>query len=314
MPIPLLVKAGAVGLGLFGVWSLFGDDAPTTTERPPYTQPVPLPGTPALPWDPTVDAALCLAFDSVGAADAAALLNDLARRLYPDVPSWPPVGADHPTVRQAYTALGTRVSVFVNMVKNGQTVCQGAPPPEPEGEDEVDIEALFTGKPGGFALIAAGSNPTSVIASAYGIPAAQTGKIRNALGCVATVGYNMVFVGRKQPGDDYGRGKVDGAWYDANWAFLPRNDDPRIAAAEGRKMTRWIGWTTGNAVDGNPGRYFPLWLPPMLAVANTLTCSNATDAFHPSRNPPASVLAKVGWTLDELHTVYKQSPIAGPEA
>lgn len=325
MPLPLLVKAIIVGGGAFGLYELFGSSSSTPSpSRPPFTLPVRMPGGALLPWD-TVDKTLCLSFDAVGIGDPAALLNDLAHRLYPAVPSFPPVVGDHESVTQAYAALGGRVSDFVNAVKMGKLVCVPEQPDNggDEGDDEggnevpdvdLPIESYFTGKPGGFVAIAQGDNPTSVIAKAYGIPASQTGAIRIAIGCVATVGYNIVFAGHKREGNDYGRGRTDGAWYDINWAFLPRNDDPRIAAAQGRKLTRWIGWTSGNEVEGSPGKFFPLWLPPLASLEGGGVACAPLGTFNPERNPPANVLAKLGWTLDELRAVYLNSPLKGPEA
>jgi hypothetical protein len=316
MPLPLLVK-GAIALGgAFGLYELFGSSSTPAPAgpRPPYTSDVPPPGGAILTWD-KVDATLCLAFDNVGASDAAALLNDLAHRLYPDVPSWPPIAGDSESLRAAYVALGGRVSTFVNMVKNGEKICQGEPPAEPGGDEaEVVVDDYFTGKPGGFVDIKQGDNPTSVVAAAYGIPQSQTGAIRIVLACVATVGYNLVFVGHERDGDNYGRGKTDGAWYDVNWAFLPRNDDPRIAAVQGRKMTRWVGWKSGNLVPGGPDKFFPLWLPPIAQLEGGGVACAPLGTWNAARNPPAAVLAKIGWTLDDLKKVWLASGIAGPGA
>ncbi len=309
MPLPLLVKGLLVGGGAVGLWALFGGDDTGGGGRGPYTIEVVAPGSTTLPWS-VVDDTLCLSFDAVGAADSRALLDDLWSRLYPGVPS-PPIAGDHPSVGDAYKSLGGRVSEFVNRVNSGETVCE-----EPGGGAVVELDniaTLFTGKPGGFAAIKQGDNPTKLVAAAYGIPSGETGNIRKALACVATVGYNLMFTGVPRSGDDYGRGKTDGRWYDVNYAFLPRHADPRIVAASGEKMKRWVGWGSGSAVSGNPGKFFPLWIPPMLEVANTMVCT-PSGTWNPDRNPPAAALAKLGWTLAEMETAWKASPNVGPDA
>jgi hypothetical protein len=322
MAIPLLAKAIGVGaLGLAG-WALFGGDDDAgggNVPRPPYTAEVRRPGGALLPWS-TVDDALCLSFDAVGAADALALQRDLWGRLFPSVPQ-PPVPGDHPSVGQAYELLVGRVSSFVNAVQSGEPVCvdEPPPPPPPPTDGPIDWDELFADAPNHFVAVRDNDNLTRIVQRVYGIAANETLRTRQAIGCVATVGYNLLFVGRRQPGNDYGRGQTDGAWYDVNWAMLPRNADPRIVAAlraggdENARMRRWIGWESGAAVSGNPGRFFPLWMPPTLQVANAVVCS-PSGTWNPARNPPADVLAALGWTLEEMRDAWLASPLAGPEA
>jgi hypothetical protein len=320
MATPALAKLLLLAAGGVGAWALFSGDGGSpggAQPRVPYTVVIRVPGTPALPWD-SVDDALCLAFDVVGGADSRALLDALAARLYPGVP-FPPIAGDHPSVGETYSRLGARVSAFINRVEAGQPVCVGAPPAEPEDDDppatKVEVVQRFiTNRPGGFGtIIPARGNPTEFVSNVYGIPANETGRLRRALACLATVGYNLLLYGRPQPGDDYGRGETDGRWYDVSRAWLPQHSDPRIVAAEGGKIGRQVSWS-GGSIAGGPSSFGVLWIPPMLDVGNTLVCS-PLGTWNPERNPPIEVLRALGWSsLAEMETSWKAGPNEGPNA
>lgn len=295
-----------------------GDDTPTPTPdptRPAYTTPIPIPGE-GIAWD-DVDAAMCLAFASVGAANAQALLDDVLARVWPQVP-WPRRPGDHTSVTRVQMLVGGRVSAFVNRVESGQLVCQaeppeGPPPPPPPPAGPPSIDPYVTGHAGGFKYVVAGSNPSLWSQQAGGFAAAETSKIRALLECAAGSAFNLLFVGRKWNVDNYGRHSFGGKFYDINFGWLKRHMNvPALYAMDGAtRLARNVGWDSGNLVNADFQNYFTPWIPQALFVGGIVTCKGV-DIFAPERNPPPEVLAKLGWPggIAELKASFLNSPLA----
>lgn len=320
-----LAIAAAVGIGIFAVAR--GASAAPPKQRPPYLLPIKVPGNDRT-WD-DFDDAICFC-SQAGETDSVRLVNCSLARVYPEV-SWPAQPNDHVSVMRTWQAVGARVADFVAAIERGENPCAVVPetpdepdepetpetPDEPETPDTPDapptIDPFVTGHAGGFKYIVAGSNPSAWAQQAGGFAAAQTGNIRQLLECAAGSVFNLLFVGRKWNADEYGRHSYGGKFYDINFGWLPRHMNiAALYASDGAtRLQRNVGWDSGNIVNGNFRSYFTPWIPQALFVGGVVSCRGA-DIFAPERNPPAEVLARLGWPggLAELRTAFLNSPLA----
>lgn len=297
-------KAAIAAVVVGGAWLAFSG---TASARPPYTKRIPVPGNDT-PWD-TMDEAICTCFEA-GETESAALVACSLRRVYPEVP-WPPQANDDESITRTWQNTGARVAAFLVAIANGENPCEDVivvpddpdAPPEPVPGDVV-YDDVFDKGPGSFGRVQPGTNPTTVARKQYGLGVTEVGRIRAALACVATTGFNLLFVSRPQAGDDDGRGRyTNGKWYDIGPAWLPVNSNVRdIAIAGNARLHRQISWQ-GKAISGNPGRYFTPWYPPMTQAGGSQICTYS-DPWDPRRNPPASVLTSLGWTLEEMKATF----------
>ena len=310
-----LGKVILAGLGIGGLALAFSGSAGASGPRPPYKKQIHKPGSPSVPWE-DVNEAICACYEA-GEVEGVALVQCSLKRIYPEVP-WPAQPGDHESVTATWQAFGLRVSLFMNALQKGEDPCgelepgKDGPIVEPPPPPEIGTLDPWTDNgPGSFGIVTNGTNPTLGVRRIYSIASTATGLIRAALACKVTTGFNTFFVGRPRTGNDYGRGRMpNGKWYDTGLAFNPQNDSPQFALERRKldtddRLRRWIGWTTGNAVNGNPGHYFREWYPPMNLVGNTLVCTYS-DPWDPRRNPPTEVLAALGWTLEEMKAEWQK--------
>lgn len=307
MAILVPVVAGAALLALL----FSGGGGKAAPHRPRYGGKIDVPGN-GVPWT-AIDEAICLC-DEAGESDAVELVQCALQRVYPDVP-WPAQPGDHVSVIRTWQAVGARVAAFVVDKANGEDPCAMVPaidpvgpggeePPKPPGGNPFG--PYVTGKPGGFASIVKGSNPTAWAAKIYNIPTNKPGDINRALGCAATVGFNLVFWSTPHNESEYGRGKYLNTYYDINRAWAPSNQSVLRAAAEGVKLHRQFGWNGGASVNGNGGgAYGTPWAPPVTKVGGIVSCNVGSGPWDPARNPPPEALALLGWTLAELQAVWE---------
>lgn len=301
-----LIFAGLAAAGLFAFGG-GGGESPSVDPRGP----VDLPGSENLPW-PTIDAAICAIYDG-GTKDGTGLIAQLWARTYPGR-AYPPVpGRAHATQLAAYQSLAGRVSTILQRTPVCGDEGPEAPPP-PAGDNETDVPgtpeeraALITewttGREDGFSQIAGGQTLTSNARNAYGVPnVAQT--LRSLLRCQVQCVYNLVRYGVPESGNDYGHGAHDGKWYSLRPSVQPRNEDTIARVLADERVRRTVGWTTGNAT-GNGFRFGLIWNPHVARAGNVIACNG--DIFDPERNPPASVLGSMGWTLEQLREQFEQN-------
>lgn len=277
--------------------------------------PVPLPGSPQLPWA-EIDGRICEIYDG-GVKGGDAIMPELWRRTYPGRPYPPRQGTAHLTQIAALASMSARLSTILQRVP----VCGDAPigepddgeddeptdtPDTPEGRAEL-INSWTTGKENGFSQIAGGQTLTTIVRTAYNLPASPVQRVRAALRCQVLSVYNLVFFGLPESGNDYGHAQYNGRWYSLRLAVLPRNEDVIARVLAGEKVRRTAGWVNGTATDAGH-RLARVWNKTVARSGQTLSCND--DIFAPENNPPAEVLAAMGWTLDELREAFLASPLA----
>lgn len=311
MPLPLLVKVG-VPLGAI-LYFAFGGGDEGGGPRPPYTKKIPVPGN-DVAWD-DMDEAICLCYEA-GEQDGVALVNCALARVYPDV-DWPAQPDDHVSVMRTWQATGARVANHLKLVAEGKDPCATLPPPPPPKDgpeapaSAQEVSALFRDAPESFVPITKthNTNASSSVVNAYGVPAnsANVGRIVIAR---VRVGFNLLFYSRHALANDYGAARITGGqgqqrYYDINAAWLPVNNRVITAAATAKKLARGIGWSgKSNLMDDDA--YGAPWNPPINFV-NGIAVGLTQDPWDPRVNPPARILAALGWTLAEM----KQQWLAG---
>lgn len=310
IPAAVAVGGGALLLGLGALLLSGGSDGPAP--RGPFNNVISTPPN-GVTWD-TIDAAMCLAYEA-GARTVPDLLDSVLRRVWPAVP-WPSQEGDHLSVTTTESRVRARVEAFALRIAGGEAVCDAPgpvivdppPPPPPDDPPVIDnIDPFVTNDPGGFAAIGQGSNPTLVARGVYNLSATQTGRIRSALACMATTGFNLLMYGRKRVGDDYGHGRIGNQWYDIAKAWSPANQNVRAAAVTGEQLLRRLGWDGTSVIQGTYG--LP-WMPPMTVVGNALVC-RYPDPWDPRRNPPEEVIKALGWeSLENMKNKFNTSPLA----
>ena len=292
------------------------------SSRPPWTDPVRPPANEVPTPYATLDEAICQCFQAE-VRESAALVSCALRRVYPDVP-WPAQPGDHETVMRAWQAAGVRVAQFLTAVANGENPCAvvddpvgpgGEEPPPPPDDTITTLDPWLDNGVNSFAVIRAnnGDNPSSMAARMYGIPQGNGGLIDRAIRYVATTGFNLLFVGVPYQASAYGRGRVPstGLYYSMGEAFRPVNMDPVDALASGEKLRRQIAWranANGNVgvAAGSPRRYFKPWYPEANQLGGQFQPAYQ-DPWDSRRNPPANVLAALGWTLEEMENTWKNA-------
>ena len=298
----LALGAGALALG----------GGSKTKKRPAYKKKIPtVPND--VPWT-AVDEAICQCWNA-GDHESVKLVNCSLARIWPEVP-WPHQPGDSVSVLRVWQAVGARVATFMvaqEKFANGEgddpCAIVEPPPPPPPGED-IDITDYFGDAPRRFVSISQTHNqdPSHAVANAYGL-AITDANVGRALVCMSNVGINLLLYSRKQNAGHYGSASVatksgDRKNYDIGDAWFPWHNRVQTAATTGQKLHRQVGWSGNSKPAGGDHAFGSPWMPPTtMTPQGILVCTNA-DPWAPENNPPAEVLAKLGWTLDEMKTAW----------
>jgi hypothetical protein len=183
------------------------------------------------------------------------------------------------------------------------------PGPGPGPAEPTDIEPFYGDGPGKLVRItqAHNANPSAAVRNAYNLSATDA-NVGRVLVAMAATGYNLLFYSRKRKSTDYGAARVTLAngsqqYYDIGPAWDPWNDRVLQAAQSGTKLLRRINWNGTHAVPTSERAYGSPWMPVMQNLNGILVRANA-DPWAPANNPPAEVLAALGWTLDAMKTAW----------
>lgn len=264
----------------------------------------------------TVDEAICQCFQA-GARESVELVNCTLKRLWPNVP-WPHRPGDHLSVLRVWQAVGNRVATFIQAEANGENPCaeidepdEPTPeePDEPTPDEPIDIDDYFGDAPQRFVRITqnTNANPARTVERVYGL-APETANVGRALVCVANVGFNLLLYSRRR-NPSYGTASVmtasgDRKHFDVGAAWNPWNNRVQTAWVTGEKLRRHVGWSGNGPAPGGDRAYGSPWMPPTtMTPQGILVCTNA-DPWAAENNPPSDVLAKLGWSLEEMRTAW----------
>lgn len=299
MPVlPLVIVGGLVA------WALSGDDSGKV--RPPWTKPIDVPGNDR-PWGP-IDDAICLCYEA-GETEQARLTACTLARVYPNI-GWPPIERDHVSVKRTAQAVAARVTAHLALVADGKDPCADVPAP-PEGPaTPAEISTLIRDAPASFLPItqAHNQNPSFAARNVYGL-GPNDANVGRALVAMANVGYNLLLYSRRANAGTYGSARVVGAQggardYDIGPAWFPWNARILDAATKHERLRRWVNWSGTSKADDGDGAYGAPWMPPLVRTPAGVLVQANTDPWAEENNPPARVLAALGWTLDEIRTAW----------
>jgi hypothetical protein len=310
------------GLVIGGIaFAMSGDDDAPSGPRDPWTDPVVPPQTPE--EIAALRQVLCTCFRG-GATELDALTVCALKQVYAEVP-WPAQAGDHPslasvtnTVRLTAADLLKQPTAAARDAWCGTTV--DPPPPDgPTPDEPTDvpdtpearadlIRTFTTGKEGGFTQPVGGQTLTGLVEKAYAIPSTPVQRVRAVLRCQVLSVWNLLMFGVPESGNDYGHAQYNGRWYSLKAVMLPRNEDVIARVLANAKVRRTVGWSDADAT-GAGFRYGLVWNRHVARSGGVISCDS--DIFAPENNPPADVLAAMGWTLEGLKQAFLESPLAG---
>lgn len=302
-----IVTGLVVGGGIYLAVSSSSSASPG--KRKPYR--IKIPTVPNdIPWS-TVDEAICQCFQA-GEQESVALVSCTLKRIWPEVP-WPHRPGDHLSVLRVWQAVGARVATFIALPEDQRAAaCAEVPPPkdEPPPAEDVVIGDWFKDEPGHFARVTqtGNNNPSRTVQRIYGFATTNANNGRVVV-CNANSGFNLLFYSRKANAGTFGSASVvtasgDRHNYDIGPAWLPWNDRVETAALQGSKLARKIGWNGTGPVTGSAKAFGSPWMVPITMTQGGIAiCTNA-DPWAAENNPPAEVLAKLGWSLAEMKAAW----------